>query len=448
MRDGCAWTGRIDLVEAGRFLRLNRVVVLAIVLSPLLLLNGCAGVVSQTTQAIKALFHLNTSSINFGNVTVGKQATQTVTVSNTGTVAMNITQATVSNSQFGLSGLTLPMPLAVGQSGNFTVTASPTSAGSVTGTLTVSGDGGSTPAVVPLSATAVSNSQPQLSVAPTSAAFGSVTVGSSSSQTIQLTNSGTGTLTITQLSVTGSGFSSSALSLPISLGANQSSTFNLQFAPTSAGTVSGSVTIVSNAPNSPATIPLSGTGVAATFTLSFSSTTLTFGNVNTGSSATQSVTVTNTGNANVQISQISESGAGFSLTGAGTPVTLTPGQSLTFNVVFSPTAAGTDSGTVTVTSNASGSPATITLSGSGVTPTTHTVSLSWTASTSTVSGYNVYRSTVSGTGYSKINSGLVAAVSYVDSNVQNGTTYYYVATAVDASGTESVYSNQATAVIP
>jgi len=36
----------------------------------------------------------------------------------------------------------------------------------------------------------------------------------------------------------------------------------------------------------------------------------------------------------------------------------------------------------------------------------------------------------------------------VDSTVQNGTTYYYVTTAVDASGDESVYSNQATAVIP
>lgn len=78
----------------------------------------------------------------------------------------------------------------------------------------------------------------------------------------------------------------------------------------------------------------------------------------------------------------------------------------------------------------------------------HSVGLSWNASTSSVTGYNVYRSTVSGTEYAKINSPLVAGLAYTDSTVQNGTTYYYVATSVDASGIESVYSDQAPAVIP
>jgi fibronectin type 3 domain-containing protein len=103
---------------------------------------------------------------------------------------------------------------------------------------------------------------------------------------------------------------------------------------------------------------------------------------------------------------------------------------------------------VTVTSNATGSPATIALSGVGVAATAHTVTLSWTASTSTVSGYNIYRSTTSGSGYTLINSGLVAVQTYTDTSVEIGTTYYYVTTAVDSSGNESTYSNQATAVIP
>jgi fibronectin type 3 domain-containing protein len=76
------------------------------------------------------------------------------------------------------------------------------------------------------------------------------------------------------------------------------------------------------------------------------------------------------------------------------------------------------------------------------------VAVSWNASTSTVSGYNVYRSTTSGSGYVKINSSLLSGLSYTDSSVQSATTYYYVSTAVDSSGTESTYSNQATAVIP
>lgn len=79
---------------------------------------------------------------------------------------------------------------------------------------------------------------------------------------------------------------------------------------------------------------------------------------------------------------------------------------------------------------------------------THSVALTWNASASTVSGYNVYRSTVSGSLYVKINPSLNPGLSYTDAAVQNGTTYYYVTTAVDASGTESGFSNQVSAVIP
>ena len=78
----------------------------------------------------------------------------------------------------------------------------------------------------------------------------------------------------------------------------------------------------------------------------------------------------------------------------------------------------------------------------------HSVALAWTASTSTVAGYNVYRSTVSGSGYVKLNTALISALTYSDDAVSSGTTYFYVATAVDSGGDESSNSNQATAVIP
>jgi Carboxypeptidase regulatory-like domain len=78
----------------------------------------------------------------------------------------------------------------------------------------------------------------------------------------------------------------------------------------------------------------------------------------------------------------------------------------------------------------------------------HSVALSWTASTSTVSGYNVYRSMVSGSGFTKLNSSLVASLSYSDASVQSGTIYFYVATAVDSGGDESANSNQVSASIP
>ena len=76
------------------------------------------------------------------------------------------------------------------------------------------------------------------------------------------------------------------------------------------------------------------------------------------------------------------------------------------------------------------------------------VDLSWTASTSTVVGYNIYRGTVSGGPYVKLNATAVSGTSYTDTGVVAGQLYYYVVTAVDSSGVESVYSNQASATIP
>ena len=79
----------------------------------------------------------------------------------------------------------------------------------------------------------------------------------------------------------------------------------------------------------------------------------------------------------------------------------------------------------------------------------HSVALSWIASTSTVAGYNVYRSTVSGTQYTKVNPSLVVgSLAYTDTTVLGGMIYYYVTTAVDASGNESVHSNEVSANIP
>jgi len=133
------------------------------------------------------------------------------------------------------------------------------------------------------------------------------------------------------------------------------------------------------------------------------------------------------------------------LSGGAAPVTLAPSQKLTLSVTFDPTAAGSVSGSISIVSNATSSPAVVSLSGTGV---VHSVALTWNASASTVSGYNVYRSTTSGSGYVKINSSLVSGLTYTDSDVTGGTTYYYVTTAVDSSGSESAYSNQASAAIP
>ena len=386
----------------------------------------------------------NPTSLAFGNVNAGVTSSKSVVLTNSGTGNVSISQVTVNAKDVTTSGVTTPVTLTPGQTQTLSVAFKPSAAETVSGNITVTNSlGGNT--VIAVSGTGV---QTGISLTPSSANFGSVTVGATNSQTIRIGNTGNGVLTITQANVTGTGFSVAGLTLPLSINPGLTSTFNAQYQPATTGSASGSISIVSNVAVSPSVVTLTGTGVTATQNLSLSTTSMSFGNVNTGTSSTQTVSVTNTGNANVQISQIAVGGTGYSLSGASTPITLTPSQKLTFSVIFNPTVVGSASGSVTITSNATGSPATITLSGSGVAAVSHTVSLSWTASTSVVSGYNVYRSTTSGTGYAKVNGSLVAAVNYTDSSVANGTTYYYVTTAVDGSGNESSNSNEAVAAIP
>jgi hypothetical protein len=400
---------------------------------------------SGTGAAASVTLSANPTSVSFSGVSVGSSGSKSVTITNSGNTSLTITQVSANAKDFSIAGISTPLTLNPGQNAALNVSFEPSASEQISGSITVATSQGAS-SVIPVSGGGV---QAVLTVTPSSVSFGNVSVGSPNSQTIQLMNSGTGVLTISQVSVSGAGYSMSALSLPLSLNSSQSTTFNVQFAPASAGSVSGRVSIVSNAPNSPSVIGLAGSGVASTQLLSFSTTSLAFGKVNTGSSATQTITVTNTGNSNVTISSITEMGAGFTLSGAGTPVTLSIGQSLTFSVGFSPTAAGSNSGTISVVSNVSGPPTTISLSGMGVATSSHTVALNWNASASTgVVGYNVYRSTTNGSGYSKINSVLVASASYSDATVQSATAYYYVVTAVDGSGNESENSNQATAVIP
>ena len=149
--------------------------------------------------------------------------------------------------------------------------------------------------------------------------------------------------------------------------------------------------------------------------------------------------------------------------GSGATVTLSgaAGATTVSNASGSYTFSGLAKGTYTVTPSHTGytfSPASnnVTINAANVpgvnfTATVqqaHSVALSWIASTSAVAGYNVYRSTVSSTQYAKVNSSLVGSLAYTDTTVLSGTIYYYVTTAVDASGNESAHSNEVSANIP
>ena len=120
----------------------------------------------------------------------------------------------------------------------------------------------------------------------------------------------------------------------------------------------------------------------------------------------------------------------------------TGGAVSTNGLYTAPPSAGTYTVTATV-GNLTNS-ATVTVGS----PVQHTVTLTWAADASPVAGYNVYRSTVSGGPYTRINNVLDAATNYVDNSVLSGQTYYYVTTAVNSGGAESTYSNQVVASVP
>jgi hypothetical protein len=383
------------------------------------------------------------TSFAFGNVQDGSSTTLSETLTNTGGSTLTISGATASGTGFTLSGLSVPVTLTAGQSTSFSVKFAPTTAGAASGSLTISSNGSNPNLSIPLSGTGVT--QGTLTANPTSLAFGSVQVGNHANLSETLTNTGGSTVTISSATPSGSAFSITGLTLPLTLTTNQSVTFTATFTPTTAGSASGSISITSNASNSPLSIALSGTGTAAG-TLAVSPTTLAFGNVNVGSSSALAGSLTASGSA-VTVNSASSNSSEFVLSGISLPITIPAGQSSTYTVTFTPQSSGAASASLSFTSNASNSPAVQSLTGTGVTPTQHTVDLTWTASPEAV-GYNIYRGTVSGGPYAMINSSLDATTAYTDSTVVSGTTYYYVATAVNDESQESGYSNQATAVIP
>ena len=394
-----------------------------------------------TTQAIGKLI-ATPAALNFNNVKQGSTASAVTTLKNVGSANVTLSQINLSGSGFSTSGIATPVLVVPGESLTLTVRYSPASNRTSSGEISlVSAQGGITS--VSVSGTVAQSS---LNLSPANINFGNAVTGVANSQTVQIANPGTVPVTIAAANISGAGFSTSGLTLPVTLSAGKTATFNVQFNPKSAGAASGGLTLISDASNSPSSMVLSGAGVAPGLSLTVNPLNVNFGNVNVGSTASRSVTLTNTGNSNVVISRAALTGANLSLSG-GTAVTLSPSQSITLTVQYSPTTAASTAGTLAIVSDASGAPSSIPISGNGVTQAQHTVLLSWNASTS-ATGYNVYRSAASGSGYARVNSSLDGSLSYTDASVQTGQSYFYVTTAVDASGQESAYSSEVSAVIP
>jgi hypothetical protein len=375
------------------------------------------------------------SIVSFGPVAVGSSSTKTVVLTSSRTWKETVDAFRTTGSEFSVSAPATPLTLGGGKSLTLSVTFTPQSTGLAGGSVFVAG-----PQLnVPFTGTGVPViPSSQLTVSPNALNFGSVAVGSTQTQAITMSASGS-PVTVTSDSTSNSQFVLSGATFPFTIAPGQSLSFNVAFTPKSSGAVSGSLSFASNATNSQIPESFSGTGtaVAASGQLSVSPASVSFGSVPVETTQTQSITISATGAA-VTVSSDGSSNSQFVLNGATLPLTIAAGQSLSFNVAFTPTSSGAASASLSFISNASNSQTVEALSGTG-TATQYSVSLSWNAS-SGVTGYNVYRSTASNGSYAKINPSIDANTTYTDTTVASGQVYYYEATSVNSSGQESAAS--------
>jgi hypothetical protein len=215
---------------------------------------------------------VSATSLSFGNVTVNSTATETVTLKSTGTGPVTLSGVSVSGSGFSTAAIALPLKLNPGQTLNLQITFTPTVSGAATGSLVVTSDSSpNATATVSLSGTGASASNPVLTISATSLNFGSIAIQSSATQVLTLTSTGNAPVTISKASITGSGFTISGLTFPVTLNPTIAVKLTVVFTPVAVGTSTGQLTITSNSTSgSTAFVSLSGTATSAQHSVNLS----------------------------------------------------------------------------------------------------------------------------------------------------------------------------------
>ena len=380
--------------------------------------------VPLTGTGVAASIVFSPASLTFADQTVGtSSAAQVVTLSNTGTATLTLTSIAITGANGGdySQTNTCGSSVAAGASCTISATFTPTATGTRNASITVTDSVAGSPQNIPLTGTGIA---PVVGLSPTSVSFGNQAVGTKSSPSIvTLSNSGSATLTINSISITGtnSGDFAQTNTCGSSLAPATSCTISATFTPTASGTRQASLSVSDNSAGSPQTATLTGTGTAPS--VSFSSSSITFASQAVGtSSPTSGDTLFNTGNATLTISSITIKGTNpgdFSQTNT-CGGSVAAGANCTINVVFTPTASGTRTATISIADNAPGTPQSITLTGVGTTggPTASITPLSLTFASQnllTTSSAQTVKLTNTGAGALSITS-IVASGDYAQTN--------------------------------
>jgi hypothetical protein len=313
---------------------------------------------------------LTPSSLAFGSVGVGTPASLTATLTNTGSMAISVSPASISGTYFSLAGNNCPASLAAAASCSLTVNFTPSTGGTQNGTLTV--PTGPATFTTPLSGTGVT---PSGSLTPSNLSFGNVNLGSSTTLNATLTNTGSAPLSFASASVSGATFSYASTTCPASLPVGTNCTIGVTFTPTSVTTTNGTLSVGTGAGTLTSTLVGSGTNsLSGTLTPTPS---LDFQTITVGVAITKSAFLTNTGSQALTLNQPSASsvaGTDFSFVSTTCTSSLVVNGQCVINVQFLPSSSVARTGTLTLSTGA-GTKSTG-LTGTGGTPSTPIVSIS------------------------------------------------------------------------
>jgi len=371
-----------------------------------LTLTGTGTVILVTTPGLVVQQPLGTnltngvSTNNFGSVLVGTNSSLTFTITNTGTA--NLTGLVLSLDGADAASFTVTTnpvaPVSPGGNTTFTVRFAPVTSGvKLAGLHLASNDTNNSPfnlaltgmgTLILVTAPVLVVQQPlgtNLTNGVSTNNFGSVIVGTNSSLTFTITNTGTANLTGLVLSLDGADAASFTVTTnpvaPVSPGGN--TTFTVRFAPLTSGVKLAGLHLASNdTNNSPFNLTLTGTGTVILVTapglvmqqplgtnLTNGVSTNNFGSVIVGTNNSLTFTITNTGTANLTGLVLSLDGAdAASFTVTTNPVSpVTPGGKTTFTVRFAPLSPGVKTATLHLASNdTNNSPFNLPLIGTGV----------------------------------------------------------------------------------
>ena len=337
---------------------------------------GSLAITGAPVQAVSgpaaALFP---ASEDFGTITIGQSSgSKLVTLTNIGGQALSLTSISVTGANsadfVATPNCSLPTALSPNSTCTISLTFSPSAAGARLASLATTDNAPGSPQLVPLSGIGA-DPLPAVSLVPGSLTFASTTQGSTSTaQTITVTSIGPGTLHISSVLPGGANPGDFQISNACSgaYPAGASCGIGVTFSPLGAGLRSATITINDDAPDSPQSVQLTGTGAVpppGTPIVRLTPTSISFGTVTQGTAVSaQIVTLANSGTGSLHIASLTLGGANssdFSVANNCTAAAYAVGATCTIGVSISPVVIGPRAALITITDDAPGSPQTIAL---------------------------------------------------------------------------------------